>query len=70
MGALLQGLGSLLGGEQKTGNSQFTTKRESKATKPKKVSSDRPKSREVCLKLNLKNALTMNLVKSSRNLVV
>lgn len=53
MGALLQGLGSLLGGEQKTGNSQFTTKRESKATKPKKVSSDRPKSREVCLKLNL-----------------
>lgn len=70
MGALLQGLGSLLGGEQKTGNSQFTTKRESKATKPKKVSSDRPKSREVCLILNLRNALTMNLVKSSRNLVV
>lgn len=64
MGALLQGLGSLLGGEQKTGKastrSQSTAKREPKATKPKKVSSDKPKSREVNLEWNLKNVLTLN----------
>lgn len=50
MGALLQGLGSLLGGEQKTG----------KATKPKKVSSDKTKPRKVRLELNLKIVVTTN----------